>query len=242
MIRDVLDTHTHTIVSGHAYSTIRENAEAARQKGLKALGITEHAPSMPGSCHEFYFINFKVIPREAYGVRLFMGVELNIVDYDGTVDLSEYYLKRMDIVIASLHGPCIKPGTMEENTRAVLKAMENPYVNIIAHPDDANYPLDYEKVVLGAKKNHVLLELNNSSLKPGGARGDFARDLDIQMLKLCMEHEVPIAMGSDAHVDADVGNHDRAIALLEELNFPEHLVVNRSVEALEEFLNPDVQM
>ena len=51
----VLDTHTHTFASGHSYSTIREMAYSAKERGLELLGITEHAPKMPGSCHEFYF-------------------------------------------------------------------------------------------------------------------------------------------------------------------------------------------
>lgn len=55
----VLDLHTHTIVSGHAYCTLREMAKAASEKGLELLGITEHAPKMPGTCHKFYFENLR---------------------------------------------------------------------------------------------------------------------------------------------------------------------------------------
>ena len=53
----VLDLHTHTVASGHAYCSLREMAKAAADKGLELLGITEHAPSMPGTCHKFYFHN-----------------------------------------------------------------------------------------------------------------------------------------------------------------------------------------
>ena len=53
----VLDVHTHTIASGHAYNTMREMAKAASEKGLELLGITEHAMAMPGTCHEYYFQN-----------------------------------------------------------------------------------------------------------------------------------------------------------------------------------------
>ena len=53
----VLDVHTHTLASGHAYSTIREMAQTASEKGLKLLGITEHGPKMPGSCPRHYFQN-----------------------------------------------------------------------------------------------------------------------------------------------------------------------------------------
>ena len=62
--KSVLDLHTHTVASGHAYCTIHEMAAAAAGKGLEILGITEHAPAMPGTCHNFYFHNLKVVPRE----------------------------------------------------------------------------------------------------------------------------------------------------------------------------------
>ena len=52
MIHDILDLHTHTIMSGHAYSTMQEMIRSASEKDVKLLGITEHAPSMPGSCGE----------------------------------------------------------------------------------------------------------------------------------------------------------------------------------------------
>ncbi len=73
-----LDVHTHTIASGHSYSTIREMANMAAGKGLVLLGITEHGPRMPGTCHSFYFSNLKVVPRQMCGVELLLGVELNI--------------------------------------------------------------------------------------------------------------------------------------------------------------------
>ena len=57
-----LDLHTHTIVSGHAYSTLNENIAAAKQHGLKIYGISDHAPKMPGSTHLFYFRNLHVVP------------------------------------------------------------------------------------------------------------------------------------------------------------------------------------
>ena len=101
----VLDAHTHTIASGHAYSTIREMAKSASEKGLELLGITEHSMKMPGTCQLFYFENLKMVDREMYGVELYMGTELNIMDYEGHVDMGEKTLKKMDIVIASMHIP-----------------------------------------------------------------------------------------------------------------------------------------
>ena len=80
----VLDLHTHTLVSGHAYCSLREMAKAAADKGLEVLGITEHAPAMPGTCHKYYFENLKIVPREMYGIQLLLGSEVNILDAQGT--------------------------------------------------------------------------------------------------------------------------------------------------------------
>ena len=139
----LLDVHTHTIASGHAYNSMMEMAKAGFEKGLKLLGITEHAPMMPGSCNSIYFHNLKVVPRTLCGIEVMLGAELNILDYDGHVDLDDHTLRKLDIRIASLHSVCILPGTKEENTRAVLGAIKNPMVDIIGHPDDGIYPLDY---------------------------------------------------------------------------------------------------
>lgn len=232
----VLDTHTHTLASGHAYNTIREMAQSASQKGLKLLGITEHAPQMPGTCHDFYFSNLKVVERQMYGVELLLGVELNIMDFDGNVDLPQELLKDMDIVIASMHTPCLRHGTKEENTHAYLKVLDNPYIDIIGHPDDMRYPVDMETLVLAVKEKHKLLELNNSSLNPNGAR-KCARSNDVEMLELCKKYNVPIVIGSDAHADTDVGRHDLAMQLIDELDFPHNLIINRSTDELKRYLN-----
>lgn len=235
-VNDILDLHTHTLASGHAYNTIWEMARGAKEKGLALLGITEHAPEMPGTCHEFYFLNLKVVPREIEGMPVLLGSELNIMDFDGTVDLPEKILKQMDVTIASLHTPCIDPGTKEENTRAYIRAMENPYINIIGHPDDGRFPVDYEALAAAAKEHHVLLEINNNSLNPRSSRIN-TEENDRTMMKICKEMEVPVIFGSDAHVVTDIGRHERCRKLFEELDFPETLVVNRSVEELMKYIN-----
>ncbi len=235
-MKNILDSHTHTLASGHAYNTVYEMVRAAADKGLELLALTEHSMKMPGTCHEFYFMNLKVLPRTMCGIEVLFGVEANIMDYDGTLDMRQDLLERMDVVIASMHTPCVKSGTKEENTRACLKTMENPAVNILGHPDDSRYPVDYEALVLGAKENHVLLELNNSSLHPLGARKDPLPN-DIVMLELCRRYEVPVIMNSDAHCAEDVGNHQFTDLLISELDFPEHLIVNRSLEEYKKYTN-----
>lgn len=87
-MKNLCDLHTHTTASGHAYNTLYEMARAGAEAGLSIFGSSDHAPAMPGTCSEMYFCNFSVIPRELFGVRLLMGCELNIIDFQGTVDLA----------------------------------------------------------------------------------------------------------------------------------------------------------
>ena len=231
-----LDSHTHTVASGHAYNTIYEMAQTAAEKHLELLGITEHAPQMPGTCHNLYFLNLKVLPRKMFGIEVLFGAEVNIMDYEGTLDMSSGMMERMDVVIASLHTPCIAPGTMEENTNALVKAIEHPLVNIIGHPDDGRYPVDLDTLAAAAREHGKLLELNNSSQNPLGSRLN-AREADIRMLEFCRKYGTKIILNSDAHWAGDIGNCCYTAPLLEELRFPEELVVNRSVEEYKTYIN-----
>ena len=236
MMTDKMDLHTHTIASGHAYNTRNEMIAAAHGKGLEILAITEHAPAMPESCQHMYFSNYRVLPRRYKDMTVLYGVELNILDYAGHVDLPDGILKDMDITLASIHPPCYVSGTVEENTSAYLGAMKNPYINIIAHPDDSRFPIDYETLVKAAKEYHVLLEVNNTSLSPLSFRQG-ARENYRKMLDLCMKYQVPIIVDSDAHVDAQVGEHKFALEVLEEIGFSEQLVLNTDSEAIYDYIN-----
>ncbi len=232
----VLDSHTHTIASGHAYSTILEMARTAADKGLELLCITDHAPGMEGTTCRDYFANIRVIDRQLFGVQLMVGSELNIMDTQGSVDLDKSLLRKLDLAVASLHTKCIAPGGDAEGyTHALVSAMQNPYVNIIGHPDDGRYPLDYPTLVRAAGEYGVLLEVNNSSLTPGCFREN-APVHCAEMLRLCKQEGVPVVVGSDAHFASYVGNHQYAQALFEELDFPEELVMNRDASAFQAFI------
>lgn len=231
----VLDYHTHTIASAHAYSTVMEMARAASERGLEMLGITDHAPALPDSSDKFHFLGYHTLPSTLYNVRMLYGAELNILDHEGHLDLPEDILRTMDICIASYHTVCTKPGLKEENTRAYLKAMENPYINVIGHPEDGNIPVDFEMLVCMAKKNNIMIEVNNSSLKSADYRINTRENLT-KILRLCEKNEVYVCVGSDAHFADAVGGFDEASALLDELQFPEELVANSSVERFMELL------
>lgn len=235
-MRLLIDTHMHTIASGHAYNTIDEMTRSASDKGLTHIAITEHTPMMPGACAEMYFHNLQALRHEKMGVFRLFGAELNIVDFNGKVDLPEYIYKQLDIVIASFHTPCIKSGTREQNTKAMLEAIKNPWINIIGHPDDNRYPVDFEAVVKAAHDNNTLIELNNASLKPGGPRTG-TWDNDRKMLEMCKRYGTHITISSDAHVEEDIGNFEYALQIIEEMDFPERLIASTDYDKLSSFLN-----
>lgn len=231
----LLDVHTHTLASGHAYNTITEMVQAAHEKNLKLYGITEHTMNMPGTCSELYFMNLRILPRQSKDMEVLFGAEANIMDYKGTLDLLSPTIEQMDLVIASLHSPCITPGSKKENTNAMIGAMKNPMVSIIGHPDDSRYPTDYERLVDAAKEYHCLLEVNNNSLNPKGFRSDARENLK-KMLSLCEKKGVSVIADSDAHIASDVANFCFSKPLLEELHFPEELIANTDVARFKAFL------
>lgn len=231
----ILDAHTHTLVSGHAYNTIKEMALAGKEHGLELLGITDHASSLPGACHDFYFQNFGVIDRNAYAVPILLGAEVNIIDENGAVDMSHELMASLDYTIASLHPPCIRFLTEQETTRTILLLIENPDIHIIGHLDDGRYPVDYDIVAKAAKEYHTLLEVNNSSLLPTSFRRN-ARINYMTMLESCEKYGTEVILNSDAHVDTSVGRHDMSYALVQEIAFPEELIVNDSVAKFKSYL------
>ena len=230
------DTHTHTIVSGHAYSTFNENVKSASEAGIKLLAVTDHTSAMPGAAHDFYFMNLGILPKNINGVEILTGAEVNIMDYDGNVDASEKLMEAVDLVVASLHPPCINFANKDIITNTILKVMDNRLIQIIGHPGDGRYPLDYEKVVKKAKETGTLLEVNNSSLKARSFRPNMRENLKV-MLKWCVKYDNPIVVATDAHYCAEVGQFDEAIEFLEENNFPERLIVNTDPELLKSIIS-----
>ena len=214
-----IDAHTHTIASGHAYSSLQEMAQAAAEKNVKYLGITEHGPSIEGTCPLLYFKNMFVVPRQMYGVRLLMGCEVNILDTEGHLDLTDDYLDRLDIGIAGIHIKCWKGGTREENTRGMLRVMHHPKIHIISHPGDGTAELLFEPIVLAARETQTLLEINSSSMIPLRKK-ESARPNNLEILRLCRKYDVPIILGSDAHISFSIADYQYALPLLAETDSP----------------------
>lgn len=223
---DLADMHTHTIASGHGTScTISDMAKAASARGLALLGITDHGPATMAAGTSSYFRGIAGTSRMRFGVRVCCGVEANIISYDGRLDLDDEILEKLDYAIVSVHFQNLKPAGEVADTQAYICAMRHPKVRILGHPDDVRYPLDYEALADAAAANGVIFELNNASLTPGGYRGD-TREADVRILRACRRRNLPILLASDSHGTAHIGDFAFARKLLQEMDFPEELVLN----------------
>ena len=231
------DIHTHTIASGHASTaTITDMAKAAASRNLKMLGISDHGPATCGGGKPSYFRSLSYAQKERLGVEMLYGAEANILNNEGKLDLEDSILAKLDYVIASIHKPVKKPGTMEENTAAYIAAMKNPYVRIIGHCDDVKYPVDYLEIVKTAMKYDVLLEINNSSLSPDGYRGDTRFFNDLMILNLCRHYHYPVIFASDSHGTKHVGDFTFSLELAQLAGMPDSLIMNYSLKAFKCFL------
>lgn len=228
-----LDLHTHSLISGHAYGTIREMAQAAAERGLELLGISEHGPGIPGTCEPIYFSNLRAAPRRLYGVEILYGCEANVLN-DGTISLKTYD-DRVDYILAGIHTQCYQDAGRARNTENVISCMRHRKVFFVSHPDDDHTPLDYERLVQGAKACHVALEINNSSFLKKEKRLNCVENYRT-MLRLCQLCRVPILVSSDAHDPDAVGRFTEAAAFLAETGFDRSLILNTSVERLKAFL------
>lgn len=227
-----IDTHTHTVLSAHAHSTILENARSASQAGLKGIVMTEHGPRMPYGPYEYNIATYDAFPRIIEGVRIYRGIEADILDFKGSIDISEMYLAKLDFALASLHDVVTEPGTTEENTNTVINALHNPYIDCIGHPGNPYYPMDYGAIIHEAKRYNKLLEINNQSFVfRKGSRVNC-----IHILELCKKNEVRVAVSSDAHICFSVGEFTDALLEIRNVGLPKELIVNRTMNSFEQYL------
>jgi putative hydrolase len=227
-----IDTHTHTVASGHAYSTVYELALGARKRRLAGFVITDHGPGLSGGTHPYHFGNLRVLPERIRGVRVYHGIEANILDLEGGLDLDPERLAELHFVYAGFHESCFAPRDEAENTQAMIAAIRNPLVDAISHPGNPIYPIDMEAVVDAARECGKALEINDSSFRvrkgSAGRCGELAR--------LCAERGALVVCGSDAHYWADVGRFDTALAAIEKGGVPAERVINATKASFEAFM------
>jgi putative hydrolase len=228
-----VDSHTHTVASGHAYSTLAENVAAAAARGIKIVAITDHGPSMPGAPHFWFFKNMRVIPRIMQGVGILRGVEANIVNFQGELDIDDELQQQLDIVLASLHEPIIAPSTRTVHTDAVVKAIATGKIDVFAHGGNPAFPIDVDEIAKAAVYYKVLVEINNSSFttsRPGSEKNCAA------LAEAVARHEGFLTFGSDAHIAGKVGVFAECLAFVEAIGFPKERILSCNCRSFLEFL------
>ncbi len=220
------DYHTHTIYS-HGKGTIRENVESAIKKGLKEIAICDHGPSHIGfgvKKKNFKRIREEIdmLNKEYEQIKILMGVEANIIGYDGEIDVDDEIISLIDILLVGFHfgampksiGDAYKMfvvnylGKFSEkiakkarvmNTKAVINAINRYDIDLITHPG-AKVDIDTKELAKAAVKRGTSLEINASH-----------GFLTVEYLKIAMEENVKFLISSDAHKPEDVGNVEKGI-------------------------------
>jgi len=225
------DLHTHSIASGHALNTVYEMVKGAKEKGMGLIGIVEHGPSMEGAPHEGYFWVSDQLD-ELYGVRVLLGIEANILNERGEIDLNGELLAKQRVVIAGLHARTpYKTNNLESNTVAIIGAMQNPLVKIISHPYRTDFPVDIERVFQEAYKTQTLLELNNQVFTQQASQEGFLETYK-RLVDLSKRYGHPLIAGSDAHVAKKIGGDSGIVAACGLIGLTEDMLINNHSEEL----------
>ena len=231
-MRLLADLHTHTLLSGHAYSTVTELAGAARDRGLELIAVTEHGPSVPGGPDFWAIWNMKAIPSVLDGVRILKGIEANPADSESGLDLPNGLLELLDFVACGFHPEIgYDDGDSVRNTEAILAVIENPNVDMITHLGNGEFPIDRPAVARAAAKHNVIVEINAHSFDVTSSRAR-AADAEIEMIALAHEAGAPLAINSDAHYHLHVGRFDGAIEVAERIGVTEPDIVNRTARSV----------
>lgn len=231
-----IDLHNHTIASGHAANTIDELCIQARERGIKYLGITDHGPSMEGAPHEGYFWLAKRIPKEINGIRVLFGVEANIVDEKGNLDLNDQTLAFQDIVIAGIHAKTPYEqnvnNTCCNNTKAIINAIEKKKCNILAHPIVELFDVEIKEITECSIANNVLLELNCQVFEK---INECILEKYIEMIEIIKRMNARLIISSDTHYKHQLGDFQPVLKYRKILGLDDSLIINSYPDELKRY-------
>ncbi|HIP43005.1 MAG TPA: DNA polymerase/3'-5' exonuclease PolX [Aquifex aeolicus] len=189
------DLHMHTTWSD-GVNTLEEMVETAYRLGYQYIVIGDHSQSARianGLTPDRYRQQWKEIERlnkeyNPKGFYILKGAEVDILP-DGSLDLPDDFLQQFDFIVASIHSRF-----EQDNTERIIRALENPYVNMIGHPTGKQYgyregyTVDIKKIIEIAKETGTALELNTQRM-----------DLSPENIRMCMEEGIYIGIVTDAH-------------------------------------------
>lgn len=239
------DYHTHTKYS-HGKGTIRENVEEAIKKGLREIAITDHGPGhisfgVRKSGLEKMRKEIDDLNKEYDNIKIFLGVEANLIGIDGTIDVTEEEIKLVDKLLVGFHNGAMPRGLgdalqlyfknylskplkfmrnkcRERNTEAMIKAINRYKIDIITHPG-AKIDIDTRRLAKAAGKRGTALEINSSH-----------GNLTLEYAKIAMKEDVNFVIDSDAHVPGNVGNFKNGIEIAEKAGIPVRRIINAEAE------------
>ncbi len=199
------DLHVHTNASD-GRETLTQMVSAAQACGLKFIAVTDHSKYI-GAVHGLdaermarQIDAIDALNAKLEGFTVLKGTEVDILD-DGRLALPDEVLQRLDVVVAAVHSQFGL--SQSKQTTRVLRALERPYVSILAHPtgrligERPPYAIDFGKIVAAARARPCYLELNAQPLR---------LDMDDVMAKAAKEHGVLVSIASDAHSGAEFGD------------------------------------
>lgn len=228
-MRTVADLHTHTSACPHGHCTRAELILRARERGLAAVGISEHVQANPDGVPMSYFENMKAWLPEVYGIRLLRGAEADICDWRGKLFLQRRYMKNLDYLIASLHRHSLASADRATVTRTWCGVAEDPAVDIIGHcgRDPDRFAFEIDPVIRAFRDGGKTVEFNDSSF----GREDH-RKMCYLICEACGKYGVPVIIGSDAHYARSVGDAENCLRMIREVGLPESQVVNADLDRL----------
>jgi len=184
---------------------LREMQEAAAARGLSVLAVTDHSPAlkMTGGLDRAKLLRqwqaLDELDGAVPGLTVLRGMEVDVLA-DGTLDMDDDLLERMDVVVVSVHGRF----ELEEarQTERVVTALAHPSVNVLGHPTGRllgqrdGFAIDLDAVIAAAREHDVALEINAHPAR---------LDLDDRWARVAAKAGVPIAINTDAHGPAELG-------------------------------------
>ena len=223
------DYHTHSRYSKlmHGKHSIKDMVEFAEDLGLEGYAVTDHGPK-----HALFGIKRKNIDKAKAEIEelkhntklnLYFGIEANLMKKDGSIDLTDEEISKLDLLIVGYHRGCKndfvsalrnKEKQKEINTEAYLNLLDKYNVDIISHLNEY-IKVDVFKVASKAKEKGTIIELNNKHIK-----------FNDEEAKALIDSGVSLILSSDAHKKQNIAKFDKVLDFVEKYNIPYERIVN----------------
>ncbi|MBI9105041.1 MAG: PHP domain-containing protein [Spirochaetales bacterium] len=220
-----VELHSHTLFSKCGLHTIIEMLNAGKEAGLKALAITDHGPAVQGHQASPFFHR---LGNPVPGIHLLKGVECNVVEESGEVDIAKKFVPYSDVLLVGLHTNL--PSTLDKKTATahlINSLAKNPWLDIVSHPLNFDFEIDFHLLAKEARRMGRALEFNASKLQQGKVSVEDTRNF----IRICKEEGCLTAVNTDAHVTHELGRTSEMEELLLLEDFPFDRIVNRTFES-----------